>query len=285
MSILSEISQLMKARLTAMVVLTSVFSFLFISGFQVGLISVVCLAVGGFLVAGASNALNQVLEKDYDAQMERTKNRPVAAGRMSVSTAVMIAGFSALMGLTILGMFNPLTAFFGTLSFVSYAFIYTPLKRQTPIAVAIGAIPGAMPMLIGCVAYEGHVSMIALVLFAVQFLWQFTHFWAIAQMSYKDYQTAGYKFIPMKGNEPAPRIKLQAFLSALLLVPASIVLAQLCDLHMIVMLLCVLAALIFAYFAFQFIRARKENSAIRLMFASLLYLPFIMGVLLLNHWI
>lgn len=280
---LSDFNLLVKTRLTLMVVFTSVLAYVISSGFTVGIVPIIFLGIGGFLVAGASNVLNEVLEKDYDKLMDRTKNRPLAAGRMSISNGVLIAGFMSLGGLTILGMFNPLTAFFGTLSLVIYAFIYTPLKRHSSISVAIGAIPGALPMLIGCVAFDGYVSMLAVILFAVQFLWQFTHFWAIGVLSFVDYQNAGYRFIPSHNGKPAQRVRWQALGAALLLVPLCVLLYTEFQIHIISLVLLIAASLCFAYFALRFVENKLENNALQLMFASLVYLPFFLSILLIDQ--
>lgn len=266
-----------------MVVFTSVIAYLLSSQFTASLASVVLLAIGGFFIAGASNIFNEILEKDYDKLMKRTMNRPIAAGRLSVSSAVMIAGFMALIGMTILGTFNMQTAFFGTLSFVTYAFIYTPLKRVTPIAVTIGAIPGALPLLIGSVAFDGYVSELALWLFALQFLWQFTHFWAIGVLSYDEYQKAGYEFIPGDGKKPYRRIRYQALLAAVLLVPLTTLMHHTMDLHMISAILMYIAASGFIYYAIEFVKDRKENNALSLMFSSLIYLPVVLSILLIDQ--
>lgn len=282
-SFLTELNLLVKGRLTSMVVFTSVIAYLLSSQFTASLASVVLLAIGGFFIAGASNIFNEILEKDYDKLMKRTMNRPIAAGRLSVSSAVMIAGFMALIGMTILGTFNMQTAFFGTLSFVTYAFIYTPLKRVTPIAVTIGAIPGALPLLIGSVAFDGYVSELALWLFALQFLWQFTHFWAIGVLSYDEYQKAGYEFIPGDGKKPYRRIRYQALLAAVLLVPLTTLMHHTMDLHMISAILMYIAASGFIYYAIEFVKDRKENNALSLMFSSLIYLPVVLSILLIDQ--
>lgn len=266
-----------------MVVMTSVLAYVIASGFSVSFVQAFFLGLGGFLVAGASNVLNEVLEKDYDKLMDRTKNRPLAAGRMTVSNGVLLAGLMTILGLTILGMFNPLTAFFGTLSLVTYAFIYTPLKRYSSISVMVGAIPGALPMLIGCVAFDGYVSSLALVLFAIQFLWQFTHFWAIGVLSFDDYQRAGYQIIPQENGKPAKRIRWQALGAALLLVPLSYVVYSILNIHMVNLGLLILASLGFSYYAFRFVQDKVEKNALHLMLASLVYLPFVLSILLIDQ--
>ena len=142
---LHEVGQLVKWRLTLTVVFSSVAAFAIAAGMDISFLSAAILGIGGFLVAGAANAINEILERDYDKIMARTKDRPVASNSMQVSEAVAIAGIMLLFGIIALALFNPLTAFLGTLSFIIYAFIYTPLKRYSTIAVAVGAIPGALP--------------------------------------------------------------------------------------------------------------------------------------------
>lgn len=280
---LTDFGLLVKTRLTLMVVLTSVLAYVIASGFTVNFVQVFFLGLGGFLVAGASNILNEVLEKDYDKLMRRTQNRPLATGRMTVSNGVLLAGLMTLAGLSILGMFNPLTAFFGTLSLVTYAFIYTPLKRHSSVSVLIGAIPGALPMLIGCVAFDGYVSSLALLLFAIQFLWQFTHFWAIGVLSFDDYQRAGYQIIPESDGKPAVRIRWQAFGAALSLVPLSYLAYTILDTNTISLALLIAASLGFSFYAWRFVQNKVEKNALHLMLASLVYLPFVLSVLMIDQ--
>ena len=165
---------------------------------MVSWVAVLLLGVGGFLVTGAANALNQVLEKDYDKLMKRTANRPLAAERMTTSTAVLMAGLMCLLGTFCLSAFNAWAGLLGMLSMVLYAFVYTPMKRFSPLAVVVGAIPGALPLMIGCVAVEGYLSGLAIALFAIQFFWQFPHFFAIAWVGDEDYKRAGFNLLPNK---------------------------------------------------------------------------------------
>lgn len=282
-SFLSEFASLVKMRLTLMVVFTSIASYVIVAGFSAHLIHMLVLGIGGFCVAGASNVLNQVLEKDHDKLMKRTADRPVASGRMSISNAVMIAGFLCLVGVTLLSMFNPLTGFLGMISLVTYAFVYTPLKRHSSVAVLIGAIPGAMPMMIGCVAFEGHISLIALILFIIQFLWQIPHFWAIAFLSFEDYQNAGYKFIPTHNGNLHNQTYVQSIVTALALVPVGYFVGFALDVNMISIALLMIAGVIFTVYAIRFYRNTNRKRGLALMFASLLYLPFVLMVLTIDQ--
>lgn len=212
---------LVKFKLTLLVLFSALMSYAIVSldAFSWGAFWL--LATGGFFVTGAANALNQVLEREYDILMPRTMNRPVATGRMSVSTAVLLAGLMALVGISCLSVFNPLTGFLGTLSLISYAFIYTPLKQNTPWAVAVGAFPGALPLIIGCTAYEGYVSDAAMQLFLLQFLWQFPHFWAVAWLADEGYRKAGFYLLPTGRGEKNALTGQLSFVFCVLLIASA----------------------------------------------------------------
>jgi protoheme IX farnesyltransferase len=194
---------LIKPSLSIMVVFSSVMSFMLTPGIKEYTSDserwwyVLMLFVGGMLVTGSANAINQVSEKDTDAMMKRTAKRPVAAGRMSVTEGWAFAIITGIAGVFILGhFFNGLTAGLAAFSLFLYAFIYTPLKKINSIAVLVGAIPGALPCLIGWAAGNNDLAMGGWILFAFQFFWQFPHFWAIAWVAHKDYSAAGFKLLP-----------------------------------------------------------------------------------------
>lgn len=281
-----DYAELVKMRLTLVIVLTAVGSFVIVSGWQAGWLSLSLLAVGGFCVTAASNALNQVLEKDFDRLMERTKNRPVTAGRMTTSTAVLFAGFMCILGITLLATFNPLTAFFGMISLVLYAFVYTPLKRYSSAAIFVGAVAGAMPMLIGAVAWSGEITWLALILFGVQFAWQYPHFWSIGFMGHKDYHNAGYKFIPTThDDQPSKEIAWSSAIYSFILFasPVALYLGGFTSVWA-----CILIALISAYFfsrTVYFIRQFDRISARNLMITSLFYIPVFLLILLIDKFI
>src|SRR5262249_18579422 len=147
------------------------------------------LALGGVLVTGASNAINQVIERDIDKLMQRTKERPLPAERMNMLEAILAAGLMGISGILIITyFFNPVAGVLSAISLLLYAFVYSPLKRVSPVAVFVGAIPGALPPMIGYVCLTGKIDFVAIVLFSLQFLWQFPHFWAIAWIQYDDYK-------------------------------------------------------------------------------------------------
>ena len=270
---------LIKFKLNITVVFSSVMAYLIVLGADAKFFNVALLAMGGFLVTGAANALNQVIEKDFDKLMKRTQNRPVAAGRMNVSEAILIAGLLCISGISLLAMFNPLAALLGMTSLVTFAFLYTPMKRFSPIAVLIGAFPGAFPVLIGCVAAEGRISFLALILFSIQFIWQFPHFWAIAWKGFEDYQKAGYKLLPFKEQKRDPKIGLYAFGYAFLLVPISIALYSFGYSSIGAVVLISLIAVGYSYAGFKLFQEATQKAALKLMLASFVYLPSVLIIL------
>ncbi|WP_246141697.1 heme o synthase [Phaeodactylibacter luteus] len=268
-----DYKMLVKFRLTVTVVFSSVVAFLIASQAS-DLLAVGILAAGGFLVTGAANTLNQVLEKDFDRLMKRTADRPLAAGRMAVSEAVLSAGMMSLAGITLLAMFNPWTAFFGTFSLVLYAFVYTPMKRISPSAVFIGAIPGALPTLIGVVAAQGGLTPLALSLFALQFLWQFPHFWSIGWLGFEDYRKAGYSLVPASAEgKPDAVIGKQALYYSLMLLPVSMLPYYLGTTGVVSLGIVILLSLCYVAFSWNFFRKADRRSALQLMFFSFLYIP------------
>lgn len=278
----ADILELIKFKLTSVVVITSALSYLVVSQFYTFNWFVLgVLTLGGFLVASAANAMNEVLEKDFDILMDRTKNRPVATGRMKVSDAVMISGLLCLAGTICLALINPLTSFLGMISFVSYAFIYTPLKRYSTAAVPVGAIPGALPVLIGATACSGEITTLGIVLFAIQFLWQFPHFWAIGYLGFEDYKKAGYKLVPSQDGKVDRNIGLHSFIYALILIPLSASFYWIVeDVQMWIISLAVILSFAYAYYSYNFYREHSSDSAKKLMFFSFAYMPVIFFIYL-----
>lgn len=178
------------------------------------------LAVGGYCMVGASNAFNQVIEKDLDALMDRTKNRPVPSGRMSSFSALVVASLLTIIGITLLYMINPKTAMFGAISIFLYTSVYTPLKTMTSLSVFVGAFPGAIPFMLGWVAATGDFGIEAGTLFLIQFFWQFPHFWAIGWFLYEDYEKAGFFMLPTGKKDKGTA--LQVILYTVWLVIASL---------------------------------------------------------------
>lgn len=262
-----------------LVVITSMMSYLIAAGTLASVSTLIILAIGGFLVAGAANTLNEVLEKDFDAMMQRTKNRPLAAGRMTTSSGVFLSGIMILVGTIMLTAINPLTGLLGMISVVSYAFVYTPLKRYTTLAVPIGAIPGAMPALIGCVAAQGELTLLALLLFAIQFMWQFPHFWAIAYLGFEDYDKAGYEFLPKQNGEIDSRLGLYSLIYAALLLILVVPVFYMGLTNLIGMAVIVGVSAYYLVKSYRFYSDMSRPTALQLMFASFIYLPVSFGAL------
>lgn len=183
-------------------------------------ITLLMLAVGGYCMVGASNAFNQVIEKDLDKLMDRTKNRPVPSGRMTPNVALFIASLLTIIGLILLYLINPKTAMFGAISIFLYTSVYTPLKTMTPLSVFVGAFPGAIPFLLGWVAATDHFGIEAGTLFMIQFFWQFPHFWAIGWFLFEDYEKAGFFMLPTGKRDT--KTATQIILYTLWLIVASV---------------------------------------------------------------
>ena len=269
-----DLAAFMKLRLTLLVVLSSGL------GYAMGAESFswwnfILLSISGVLVAGASNGFNQIIEREYDAQMDRTRKRPIPEGRMSPTTALIIGISSALTGLGILFfLINPLSAILGALALVSYTFLYTPLKRVTPLAVFVGAFPGAIPPMLGYVAATGKFDLFAGLLFAIQFMWQFPHFWAIAWVAHDDYKAAGYQLLPSHGgrNRKSAAIIL---LYNLFLIPVSLLPWVFSLTGNISAWAALILGVLFCIPAVRLLKSLEIADARKLMFASFFYLPIL----------
>jgi heme o synthase len=284
--------QLMKPSLSIMVVFSSVISFLLTQGSEDYVRNkwtmILLLFAGGMLVTGSANAINQVVEKDTDALMKRTAKRPVASGRMSTEEGWTFAIITGALGVFILGnYFNWLAAGLAAFSLFLYAFIYTPLKKVNSIAVLVGAVPGALPCLIGWAAGDNNLGTGGWVLFAFQFFWQFPHFWAIAWVSHKDYSTAGFKLLP--ANEgPTKFTALQTIVYSLLLVPVTLLpfftgMCNYIDIQGMIGVGLILVANIFMIGrCVGLYRKMDVASARNVMFGSYMYLPVVMLAMLLS---
>lgn len=238
------------------------------------------LSLAGMLVTGSANAINQAEEKNTDAVMKRTAARPVAAGRMKETEAWTFATITGVVGLIILyKYFNPLSAIIAAVSLVMYSFVYTPLKKINSIAVLVGAFPGALPCLIGWVAGTNELSTGGWILFGMQFLWQFPHFWAIAWVAHLDYTKAGFKLLP-SDKGPTKFTAIQAIIYAALMIPVGI-LPYIIGMSGVVSFGVVLASNLFI--VWQCVRLYREmdvNAARRVMFSSYIYLPIVLLALL-----
>lgn len=281
---IDDYKQLIKFTLSFTVVFSSVISYMLAPNVvEYDLLSIVLLFVGGMLVTGSANAINQITEKDTDAVMKRTGNRPVASGRMSVQEATAFAFIAAIVGSLILGLyFSWYAAGLALLSLFIYSFVYTPLKKVNSIAVLVGAIPGALPCLIGwAAAYnENEFSWTGgLILFAIQFLWQFPHFWAIAWVAHQDYSKAGFKLLPSQQG-PTKFTAIQTVIYSLLMIPVGM-LPYFFNMSGEVSMWILVAANL--YMVVQCVRLyinMDVKSARRVMFSSYIYLPVVLLALL-----
>ena len=272
--------QLIKFTLSFTVVFSCVICYLLAPGITYNLKMVLLLFVAGMLVTGSANAINQAVEKDTDAMMKRTEKRPVAAGRMSQQEAYIFAFISGLLGVLMMWQFFNLTsAFLSAFSLFLYAFIYTPLKKVNSIAVLVGAFPGALPCLIGWVAGTGEYNAGGWILFGMQFLWQFPHFWAIAWVAHKDYSTAGFKLLPADKG-PTKFTALQSIMYSMIMVPFGMLPYYFNisgNISLWIVLACNIAMVI------QCIRlyiSMDVAAARRVMFSSYIYLPIVFLALL-----
>jgi len=272
---LKALIELWKPRLSIIVAFSSVFGYMLGVSGAIDWKIVIILFVGGFLVSGASVTLNQILERDYDKLMDRTKNRPLPTGRVALSEARIFAFFSGLSGLILLWVYtNPLTAILAFVSLILYSFVYTPMKRVGSVAVFIGAVPGALPPLLGWIAATGSVNYMALIIFGLQFVWQFPHFWAIAWVSDDDYKKAGFKLLPNGGRKDMGTA-FQIMVYALFLLPLSLLPAQVGLTGINSAFIAIICGVLFLSQTFLLMKDQTKKSALKIMFASFLYLPVV----------
>lgn len=282
---------LIKPSLSIMVVFSSVMSFMLTRGFEAyedKLFRILLLFAGGMLVTGSANAINQIVEKDTDAMMKRTAKRPVASGRMSVTEGWTFAIITGALGVFILeNYFNWLAAGLAAFSLFLYAFIYTPLKKVNSIAVLMGAVPGALPCLIGWAAGDNNLATGGWILFAFQFFWQFPHFWAIAWVAHRDYSSVGFKLLPADEG-PTKFTALQTIMYSLILIPVTLApyFTGMCSYDdvqgKISLGLIALANLFMIGRCVTLYRKMDVGSARKVMFGSYMYLPVVMLALLLS---
>lgn len=277
---LKDYQQLMKFTLSFTVVFSSVVSYLMVPGIEFDILSVLLLFAGGMLVTGAANAINQIVEKDTDAKMKRTATRPVASGRMHIDEAATFSVLAAVFGIFIIGLwFNWIAAGIAAFSLFLYGFIYTPLKKIHSISVLIGAVPGALPCLIGWAAGDPLLGIGGWVLFALQFLWQFPHFWAIAWVAHEDYSSAGFKLLPDVGG-PTKYAAVQSILYSVLLIPIGVMPYVFGMSGMVSMIIVGIANLVMFWQCVRLFREMNVTAARRVMFGSYFYLPIVLLSLL-----
>ena len=282
-SLFNEILILIKYRLSLSVVISSVASYLL--AFEIFSPSTfILLIIGGFLVVGSSNGFNQIIERERDSLMSRTLNRPLPSGNMSIYQAIIICSIIGLVGLSMLYAINFRTAFFGFVSMIIYLAVYTPLKPITPLSVFFGAIPGAIPFMLGWVAVTNKFSIETGILFMIQFFWQFPHFWAIGWVSHDDYKKAGFKMLPTGKRDNGTAFQIVFYTIWMILVSILPYFSFTGTFSIgVPSLILILAAGIFMLTqALRLMKYKDNQNAIRLMYTSIFYLTFIQIIFVLD---
>lgn len=273
-------TELMKLRLSSLVIYSAVLGYMIAPG-EIDYMVLIWLSIGGAFVTGASNAFNQIIERDLDKIMERTQKRPLPSGRLSVNEALIFSVIVGGIGVGSLFMINTLCALLGVLAMVLYVMAYTPLKRKSPLAVFVGAIPGSFPPMLGYVAATASFGLEAGILFAVQFFWQFPHFWAIAWKLNDDYLKAGFKMLPtIGGRNKASAFQIFIYTAMMLPVGASPYLIGLCNVYSVPLSLVLVIPMFIA--SIRLYLTLDMKYAKKIMFASFYYLPLIQIVYLLT---
>ena len=285
-SIITDVKQLVKVGLSLSVVFSSVAGYL-LAVEAVNYATLTLLAVGGFLMVGASNAFNQIIEIDTDALMQRTKNRPLPTGRMSVNTALVIAILFAILGLGILYYINAKSALFGAISIFLYTSAYTPLKSVTPLTVFVGAIPGAIPFMLGWVAATNQFGIEAGILFMIQFFWQFPHFWSIGWLQDEEYKKAGFNMLPMNTKDTGA-VKQIIFYTVIMIVVSIAPVLKVTGAFYIYPATAIIVALLgclMLYYAVQLYKTLHNTEARKLMLASVLYITLVQIIYVIDKFL
>ena len=273
----SALLQLTKFRLGSLVVFSAVITYLTVA-VNIDWKQLLALCLGGFLVTSAANGFNQIIEKDLDKLMDRTKNRPMPTNALKNAEAMIFCTVFGIIGTVLLWVYtNPLSGILGFVCIILYALVYTPLKRVTPFSVFVGAFPGAIPTLIGAVAATqgfGHITFFAVLLFSIQFFWQFPHFWALAWFNDDDYKKASFYMLPSKGGkDQSSKFQILIYSVFLLVISTLPFLFNFVGLLSIsAVVLCGLALLLQAY---NFYRIDTDQNAKKLFYITLIYLPVV----------
>jgi len=285
-SIISNFLEVTKHRLSLSIVFSSIAGY-FLGAESIDYFTLALLSVGGYSMVGASNVYNQIIEKDLDVLMNRTKNRPIPSGRMSVNTAFIIAVVLTCIGIASLYLINPITAMFGAICIFMYVSLYTPLKTRTPISVFVGAFPGAIPFMLGWVAATGEFGIEPGTLFMIQFFWQFPHFWALGWFLYEDYKKGGFFMLPTGKPNKGTAIQIVlysiwTFLASL--IPVFGVTGRLYLTPFSGVLIGILG-LVFIYFAIRLYKIGTNKVARELMLASVSYITLLQIIYVLDKFI
>jgi protoheme IX farnesyltransferase len=285
-TLISDLKQLTKMGLSISVVFSSIAGYL-LGAETIDYNILFLLAVGGYFMVGASNAFNQVIEKDADAIMKRTQNRPLPTGRMSLTVALIIAIALTVAGLSILYSINQKTALFGAISIFLYTSVYTPLKPVTPLAVFVGAIPGAIPFMLGWVAATNDFGIEPGFLFMIQFFWQFPHFWSIGWLQDEEYKKVGFKMLPMLEKNKAAVKQIILYTAIMILVSMTPVLRLTGDFYILPATAVVIAILGFVmmFYAIELYKSEDNKDARKLMLSSVLYITVVQVIYVVDKFL
>ncbi|MDZ4146900.1 MAG: heme o synthase [Flavobacteriaceae bacterium] len=281
-----DFKEITKFRLAVSVVFSSLAGFL-LAADTLQFSTLLSLSIGGYLMVGASNIFNQIIERDLDALMDRTMDRPIPSGRISVNAAFVLALICTIIGLVLLYNINPKTAMFGAISIFLYTSIYTPLKTITPLAVFAGALPGAIPFMLGWVAATGKFGIEPGTLFMIQFFWQFPHFWAIGWFLYNDYEKAGFFMLPTGKKDKGTAVQILMYViwtMIVSLIPAFGITGNL-RLSITGAILIFIIGLGFLFFAVRLFHKRDDVSAKWLILASVAYISLLQIIYVLDKWL
>ena len=274
MSTLKVVFQLTKFRLSFLVSFSAIFGFVLASD-SFRILDLLILGLSGYLVTASSVINNQILEKDLDKKMDRTKKRPLPTNKITKNNSLIISLIFMFFGLFLmLYYFNMIACLLSLVSLILYTFVYTPLKRVGPIAVFVGAIPGALPPLIGWVAFSGEITIEAIIIFSIQFIWQFPHFWAIAWIYHDDYKKVGFKLLPSKGEKNF-NTALNIMTYTLFLIPLGLLPTIFGITGIVSGAIAVLCAILFLAQTFKLFKDYSRSSALKIMFGSFIYLPIV----------
>ena len=269
-------TEITKLRLSVSVVFSSVAGYL-LGAAEVDFMILLLLCIGGYCMVGASNVYNQIMERDLDSLMDRTKNRPIPAGRMSIAAALSIAIILTIVGISVLYSINPQTAMFGTISIFIYVFLYTPLKTKTPLSVFVGAFPGAIPFMLGWVAATNDFGIEPGTLFMIQFFWQFPHFWAIGWFLFDDYKKGGFFMLPTGKRDRTTAVQV-VFYSVCTLLSSLIPAFGVTGAFYITPISAVIIGglgIWFVYYALRLYKQKTDKSAKQLMLVSVSYITLL----------
>ncbi|WP_040756921.1 heme o synthase [Winogradskyella psychrotolerans] len=275
-SVITDFKEITKMGLSLSVVFSSIAGY-FLGAETISFTTIALLAFGGYFMVGASNAYNQIIERDLDALMDRTKNRPIPAGRMSVNTAFIIATTFTILGLITLYIINPKTAMYGAISIFLYTSVYTPLKTKTSLAVFVGALPGAIPFMLGWVAARNSFGIEAGTLFAIQFFWQFPHFWSIGWFLHEDYKKGGFHMLPTGNPDKGTAVQIIMYSVWTVIVSVIPVLGFTGDLKLSIIgaILVFILGLVMLVYAIRLFKERSIKAAKQLMLSSVFYITLL----------